>query len=152
MATLLGMLVLVGALTFWAGATVVGWSRARHAGRLPRPPRPRPSPARLAALTAGLALLAGGAVHAYGLTYLPTLFPEDACWFNAGAKVTPDSSGALPVSLVCNGEEIVPGWLNPALLVLGGTGLAATVTSVVLATRARAQRRAAARTGGGGDV
>ena len=137
MAALFGMVVLVVALTAWAGATVVGWSRSRRADRPGRRPWRRPSPARVAAAIAVLAFLAGGAVQAYGLSYMPFLFPEDACWFNAGSKVSPDSSSALPVSLVCNGEEIVPGWVNPALLVLGVTGIAATGTAVVHAVRAR---------------
>ncbi|MFD7979325.1 hypothetical protein [Streptomyces sp. NPDC059071] len=133
MATLFGMVVLVVALTAWAGATVVGWSRSRRADR----PARRPSPARVAVAVAVLAFVAGGAVHVYGLSYLPFLFPEDACWFNAGSKVSPDSSSALPVSLVCNGEEIVPDWVNPALLLLGVTGIAATGTAVVQAVRRR---------------
>ncbi|MFF6774675.1 hypothetical protein ACFY8W_14070 [Streptomyces sp. NPDC012637] len=137
MAALFGMVVLVVALAAWAGATVVGWLRGRGADRPGRGSWSRPSPARVAVAVAVLAFLAGGAVHVYGLSYLPFLFPEDACWFNAGAKVTPDSSGALPVSLVCNGEEIVPAWVNPSLLVLGATGIAATGTAVVHAVRAR---------------
>ncbi|MFD0368560.1 hypothetical protein [Streptomyces sp. NPDC127114] len=91
----------------------------------------------MAVAVAVLAFVAGGAVHVYGLSYLPFLFPEDACWFNAGSKVSPDSSSALPVSLVCNGEEIVPDWVNPALLLLGVTGIAATGTAVVQAVRRR---------------
>ncbi|MFI8516737.1 hypothetical protein ACIGEZ_02715 [Streptomyces sp. NPDC085481] len=102
-----------------------------------------PSPAKIAAWIALLALVAGGAVHAYGLTYLPFLFPEDACYFNAGNKVTPDSSSGMPVSLVCDGAEIVPGWVNPLLLALAVTVVAATVASVVLALRARARKRRA---------
>ncbi|MFI8822790.1 hypothetical protein [Streptomyces sp. NPDC053431] len=141
MATLFGMAVLVVALTAWAGATVVGALRGRRADQPGRRPRRRPSPARVAVVLAVLAFLAGGAVHAYGLSYLPFLFPEDACWFNAGSKVSPDSSGALPVSLVCNGEEIVPGWVNPSLLLLGVTGIAATGTAVVHAVRARRAAR-----------
>ncbi|WP_179199913.1 hypothetical protein, partial [Streptomyces sp. NRRL B-24572] len=105
--------------------------------RCSAPPRPRRTPARKAAWIAGLAYLAGGALHLYGLSYLPTLFPKDACWFNAGAMVYPDSSSALPVSLVCRGEEVVPWWVNPGLLVLAVTAVAATVAAVVLRFRRR---------------
>ncbi|MFD3571759.1 hypothetical protein [Streptomyces sp. NPDC058671] len=132
MATLVGMLILALALPAWAGITFVGLVRAR---RGEGPSRPRRSAARKAAWIAGLAYLTGGALHLYGLSYMPFLFPEDACWFNAGMKVHPDSSGALPVSLVCRGTEVVPWWVNPGLLVLAVTAVTATVTSVVLALR-----------------
>ncbi|MFD3333315.1 hypothetical protein ACFWV1_11820 [Streptomyces sp. NPDC058700] len=135
MATLVGMLILALALPAWAGITFVGLVRARRGEGLPRPSRPRRSAARKAAWIAGLAYLTGGALHLYGLSYMPFLFPEDACWFNAGMKVHPDSSGALPVSLVCRGTEVVPWWVNPGLLVLAVTAVTATVTSVVLALR-----------------
>ncbi|MFC8588668.1 hypothetical protein ACFUGD_29535 [Streptomyces sp. NPDC057217] len=129
------MVILALVLPAWAGITYVGLVRARRgdelpAPRLPGPPRTR---AKKAAWIAASAYLAGGALHLYGLSYMPFLFPEDACWFNAGAKVHPDFSSALPVSLVCQGTEIVPWWVNPGLLVLGGTAVAATVTSAVLA-------------------
>ncbi|MFF0554849.1 hypothetical protein [Streptomyces sp. NPDC004266] len=138
------MVILALVLPTWAVLTYVNLARTRReADGSPPPPRPRPrrSPARKAARAAGLACLAGGALHLYGLSYLPFLFPEDACWFNAGTKVTPDSSSALPVSLVCRGEEIVPWWVNPGLLVLAVTAVAATVTSVVLALRRPAGTR-----------
>ncbi|MFB7450817.1 hypothetical protein [Streptomyces sp. NPDC056194] len=131
------MVILAVVLPTWAVITYVGLVRARRAEGIPRPPRPRRSPARKAAWIAGLAYLAGGALHLYGLSYLPSLFPEDACWFNAGAKVYPDSSSALPVSLVCQGEEIVPWWVNPGLLVLAVTAVSATVAAVVLRFRRR---------------
>ncbi|MEV5971047.1 hypothetical protein [Streptomyces sp. NPDC051921] len=142
MATLVGMVVLAVALPAWAGIAVVGWVRRRRGDRH-RPVRTAPSPAGLAAWTAVLALAAGGAVHLYGLSYLPFLFPEDACWFNAGVKASPDSSGALPVSLVCDGVEVVPAWLNPTLLVLAVTAVVATAAAVVLGVRARGARRVA---------
>ncbi|MFC8507408.1 hypothetical protein ACFU3J_05150 [Streptomyces sp. NPDC057411] len=44
------------------------------------------------------------------------------------------------MSLVCGGEEVVPGWLNPTLLALAVTVVAATLASVVLALRARARQ------------
>ncbi|WP_406057908.1 hypothetical protein OG462_14815 [Streptomyces sp. NBC_01077] len=137
MATLIGIVILAVALPAWAGITFVGLVRARRGDELPQPrlPRPRRSPAKKAAWIAGLAYLAGGVLHLYGLTYMPFLFPEDACWFKAGMKVYPDSSGALPVSLVCHGMEIVPWWVNPGLLVFAVTAVAATVTSVFLALR-----------------
>ncbi|MCZ0979460.1 hypothetical protein O1L60_11265 [Streptomyces diastatochromogenes] len=138
MATLVGMVILALALPAWAGLTYAGLVRARRENAaLPPPPRPRRTAAKKAAWIAGLACLAGGALHLYGLSYLPFLFPEDACWFNAGAKVVPDSSGALPVSLVCRGEEVVPWWVNPGLLVLAVTAVAATVAAVVLRFRRR---------------
>ncbi|MFC8763626.1 hypothetical protein ACFUAG_23355 [Streptomyces sp. NPDC057193] len=137
MATLVGTLILAIGLPAWAGITYVGLVRARRGNGLPQPdvPLPRRTPAKKAAWIAALAYVAGGGLHLYGLSYLPFLFPEDACWFNAGYRAVPDSSGALPVSLVCAGEEIVPGWLNPGLLVLAVTAVGATVTSVVLALR-----------------
>ncbi|MEU2243977.1 hypothetical protein ABZ572_31785 [Streptomyces sp. NPDC018338] len=137
MTTLIGTMILVIGLPAWAGITYVGLVRARQGNELPqpRPPRLRRTPARKAAWIAGLAYLAGGALHLYGLSYLPFLFPEDSCWFNAGMMAVPDSSGALPVSLVCGGVEIVPWWVNPGLLVLAVTAVAATVTSAVLALR-----------------
>ncbi|MFI1655556.1 hypothetical protein ACH4ZU_11710 [Streptomyces sp. NPDC020472] len=136
------MVILALVLPTWAVLTYVNLARTRReTDGPPPPPRPRRSPARKAARAAGLACLAGGALHLYGLSYLPFLFPEDACWFNAGTKVTPDSSSALPVSLVCRGEEIVPWWVNPGLLVLAVTTVAATVTSVVLALRRAAGSR-----------
>ncbi|MFJ3902263.1 hypothetical protein [Streptomyces sp. NPDC090025] len=137
------MVILALALPAWAGIAVVGWVRARR-GDAPAPGqggRRKPTPAKVAALVAGLAAVGGAAVHAYGLSYLPFLFPEDACYFNAGTKRMPDSSDALPVSLVCAGEEIVPWWVNPALLVFAVTVVGATVASVVLAVRARRARR-----------
>ncbi|MGW2301657.1 hypothetical protein [Streptomyces sp. NPDC001809] len=141
------MVILAVALPAWAGITFVGLVRARRSGELPRPrPRPRRSPARKAAWVAVLAFLAGGALHLYGLSYMPFLQPEDACWFTAGYMAVPDSSSALPVSLVCAGEEIVPWWVNPGLLVLAVTAVAATVTSVALAVRG-ARRAAAVRRG-----
>ncbi|MGA5194729.1 hypothetical protein [Streptomyces exfoliatus] len=133
------MMILAIGLPAWAGITYVGLVRARRGNDLPQPdpPRPRRTPAKKVAWIAALAYVAGGALHVYGMSYLPFLFPEDACWFNAGRKVFPDSSSALPVSLVCTGEEIVPWWVNPGLLVLAVTAVTATVTSVVLALRSR---------------
>lgn len=134
----MGMVILALVLPAWAGITYVGLVRARRENApLPPPPRPRRTPAKKAAWVAGTACLAGGALHVYGLSYLPSLFPEDACWFNAGAKVMPDSSSALPVSLVCRGEEVVPWWVNPGLLVLAVTAVGATVAAVVLRFRRR---------------
>ncbi|MEW1694805.1 hypothetical protein [Streptomyces sp. NPDC091278] len=141
MATLVGTVILALALPAWAGITCVGLVRARRANAgLPRPPRRPWSPARKTAWLAVLAFVAGGALHLYGMSYLPFLFPEDACWFGAGAKAYPDSSGALPVSLVCGGTEIVPWWVNPGLLALAVTGTTATAASVTLAVRARGQK------------
>ncbi|GAA3058139.1 hypothetical protein GCM10017562_23820 [Streptomyces roseofulvus] len=141
MATLIGMVILAVVLPTWAGITCVGLVRARreNAG-LPPPPRPRRTPAKKAAWIAALAYLLGGALHVYGLSYMPFLQPEDACWFNAGHMASPDSSSALPVSLVCAGEEIVPAWVNPGLLVLAVTAVGSTVTSVVLAVGSRRRR------------
>ncbi|GGR15284.1 hypothetical protein GCM10010282_04450 [Streptomyces roseolus] len=138
MATLMGMVILALVLPTWAGITYVGLVRARreNAG-LPHPPRPRRTPAKKAAWVAVLAYVLGGALHLYGLSYLPFLQPEDACWFKAGYMAVPDSSSALPVSLVCAGEEIVPVWLNPGLGVLAVTAVGATVASVALAVTAR---------------
>ena len=135
-------MVLVIGLPAWAGITYVGLVRARRGNALPEPdpPRPRRTPAKKAAWIAGLAYLAGGALHLYGMSYLPFLFPEDACWFNAGHMAVPDSSSVLPVSLVCAGEEIVPWWVNAGLLVFGVAAVGATVTSVILALRRRAAR------------
>ncbi|WP_369143962.1 hypothetical protein [Streptomyces sp. R44] len=139
MATLIGMVILAFVLPAWVGITYVGLVRARQeeAG-LPLPPPPRRTPAKKAAWVAALAFVGGGALHVYGLSYMPFLQPEDACWFNAGHMADPDSSSALPVSLVCAGEEIVPWWVNPGLLVLALTAVTATVTSIVLALRRRA--------------
>ncbi|MFD6347621.1 hypothetical protein ACFWGM_04175 [Streptomyces roseolus] len=138
MATLVGMVILALVLPTWAGITYVGLVRARreNAG-LPAPPRPRRTRARKAAWIAVLAYVLGGALHLYGLSYMPFLQPEDACWFKAGYMAVPDSSSALPVSLVCAGEEIVPVWLNPGLAVLAATAVGATVASVVSAVSAR---------------
>ncbi|MFE5796921.1 hypothetical protein ACFQ8C_30690 [Streptomyces sp. NPDC056503] len=93
--------------------------------------------ARKAAWTAALAYVLGAALHLYGLSYVSFVQPEDACWFKAGHMATPDSSGALPVSLVCAGEEIVPWWLNPGLGVLAVTAVGATVAAIVLRVRRR---------------
>ncbi|MEU7068768.1 hypothetical protein AB0B30_01980 [Streptomyces narbonensis] len=144
MTTLIGTMILAIGLPAWAGITYVGLVRARRGDELlqPDPPRLPRTPAKKAAWIAGLAYLAGGALHLYGLSYLPFLFPEDACYVNAAYMDVPDSSSALPVSLVCAGEEIVPWWLNPALLVLAATAVGATVTSAALAVRHRAARRA----------
>ncbi|MEF9882646.1 hypothetical protein [Streptomyces sp. P9-A4] len=134
MATLIGTMILAIGLPAWAGITYVGLVRARRGGGLPRPAPPRSprSPARKAAYVAVAAYVAGGAVHLYGLSYMPFLFPEDACWFAVGIKASPDSSSALPVSLVCHGIEVVPWWVNPGLLTLGATAVGATVASVAL--------------------
>ncbi|TXS04640.1 hypothetical protein EAO70_37080 [Streptomyces sp. adm13(2018)] len=141
------MVILALVLPAWAGITFVGLVRARRGDGLPRPrPRPRRSPAKKAAWVAVLAFLAGGALHLYGLSYMPFLQPEDACWFKAGYMAVPDSSSALPVSLVCAGEEIVPWWVNPGLLVLAVTAVVATLASVVLAVRG-ARRAVAVRRG-----
>ncbi|MFE5509217.1 hypothetical protein ACFQ9J_01115 [Streptomyces sp. NPDC056529] len=133
------MVILALVLPTWAGITYAGLVRARRGDEPPWPwaPRPARTAAKKAAWIAALAYLAGGALHLYGLSYMPFLFPEDACYFKAGMKTYPDHSSALPVSLVCRGTEIVPWWVNPGLLVLGGTAVAATVTSVVLTIRRR---------------
>ncbi|MFF9341794.1 hypothetical protein ACF1CG_18895 [Streptomyces sp. NPDC014773] len=132
------MLILALVLPTWAGITYVGLVRARReSAGLPPSPRPRRTPARKAAWMAVLAYLLGGALHLYGLSYMPFLQPEDACWFKAGHMAVPDSSSALPVSLVCAGEEIVPVWVNPGLLVLAVTAVGATAASVVSAVTAR---------------
>ncbi|WP_406080986.1 hypothetical protein OG468_13750 [Streptomyces zaomyceticus] len=143
MATLIGMMILAIGLPAWAGITYVGLVRARRGDELPQPrlSRSRRSPARKAAWIAVLAYLAGGALHLYGLSYMPFLQPEDACWFKAGYMAVPDSSSALPVSLVCAGEEIVPWWVNPGLLVFAVTAVGATVMSPVLAVLAFRSRR-----------
>ncbi|MFC8012623.1 hypothetical protein [Streptomyces cinereoruber] len=130
----MGMVILALVLPTWAGITYVGLVRARQVDKLPKPLR---TPAKKAAYLAVLAWLAGGALHLYGLSYMPFLFPEDACWFKAGTKVYPDHSSALPVSLVCRGTEIVPWWVNPGLFVLAVTAVGATVAGVVLAVRRR---------------
>ncbi|MFH9738081.1 hypothetical protein ACH4MA_10330 [Streptomyces roseolus] len=132
------MVILALVLPTWAGITYVGLVRARRedAG-LPAPSRPRRTRARKAAWIAVLAYVLGGALHLYGLSYMPFLQPEDACWFKAGYMAAPDSSSALPVSLVCAGEEIVPVWLNPGLAVLAATAVGTTVASVVSAVTAR---------------
>ncbi|MFE3069934.1 hypothetical protein [Streptomyces sp. NPDC059247] len=136
MATLVGVVILALALPAWAGITCVGLVRARREnGGLPRSPRRPWSPARKSAWLAVLAFGGGGALHLYGMSYLPFLFPEDACWFGAGVKAYPDSSGTLPVSLVCRGVEIVPWWVNPGLLALAVTGTTATAVSVTSAVR-----------------
>ncbi|MFF6882118.1 hypothetical protein ACFY9F_02935 [Streptomyces sp. NPDC012421] len=140
MAALIGMVILALVLPAWAGITYVGLVRARReAGGLPPEPRPRPrrSLARKAAWIAVLAYVLGGALHVYGLSYQPFLFPEDACWFNARHKAVPDSSSALPVSLVCAGEEIVPWWVNPGLLLFAVAAVGATVAAIVLRIRRR---------------
>ncbi|MFF5972347.1 hypothetical protein ACFY7C_12595 [Streptomyces sp. NPDC012769] len=140
---LLGMLVLAVVLSAWAGIAVAEWVRRRR-GDGPRPTRTAPSPAKWAAWVAGFALLAGGVVHAHALLrYMPFLFAEDTCWFTVGRKVYPDSSDALPVSLVCDGMEAVPSWINPTLLGLAVTTVVATAVAVVLARRAWLARRAA---------
>ncbi|WP_158708646.1 hypothetical protein [Streptomyces bikiniensis] len=128
------MMILALVLPTWAGITYVGLVRARQGDK---PPKPLRTPARKAAYLAVFACLAGGALHLYGLSYMPFLFPEDACWFKAGMKVHPDHSSALPVSLVCRGTEIVPWWVNPGLLVLAVAAVGATVASAVLAVRRR---------------
>ncbi|MFI9118488.1 hypothetical protein ACIGW0_03610 [Streptomyces bikiniensis] len=132
-------MILALALPAWAGITYVGLVRARRGDELPQPELPRPprTAARKAAWIAVFAYLAGGALHLYGLSYMPFLFPEDACYFKAGTKVHPDRSSALPVSLVCRGTEIVPWWVNPGLLVLAVAAVGATVASVVLAVGRR---------------
>ncbi|MFD0150874.1 hypothetical protein ACWGQ4_30275 [Streptomyces sp. NPDC055721] len=137
MTTLIGTMILAIGLPAWAGITYVGLVRARRGDELPQPDPPRSprTPAKKAAWIAGLAYLAGGALHLYGLSYMPFLFPDDACWFGVGIKDYPDSSSALPVSLVCHGIEVVPWWVNPGLLVLAATAVTATVTSAVLALR-----------------
>ncbi|MEU8763164.1 hypothetical protein [Streptomyces sp. NPDC048659] len=132
---LLGPIVLVLILVLWAGIAATPWLRRRRGRKVSAP-----VPARLATWVAVLAGIAGAAVHAYGLSYQPYLFPEDACWFNAGVKVSPDSSSVLPVSLVCAGREVVPGWLNPTLLLLAVTVVAATAVAVGLRVRARARK------------
>ncbi|WP_157870043.1 MULTISPECIES: hypothetical protein [unclassified Streptomyces] len=136
------MILAIG-LPAWAGITYVGLVRARRGDGLPQPDLPRAprSRARKAAYVAAVAYVAGGALHVYGLSYMPFLFPEDACWFKAGMKTYPDHSSALPVSLVCRGMEIVPWWINPGLLLLGTTAIVATVTSVVLTLRRPARSR-----------
>ncbi|MFD8209001.1 hypothetical protein ACFV2S_21725 [Streptomyces sp. NPDC059695] len=137
------MVILAVVLPTWAGITYVGLRRARreNAG-LPPAPRPRRrTPAKKAAWVAALAFVAGGVLHLYGLSYMPFLQPEDSCWFNAGYMHVPDSSSALPVSLVCAGEEVVPWWVNPGLLLFALTAGSATVTSTVLAVRRRIARR-----------
>ncbi|MFC9594258.1 hypothetical protein ACFTUC_31325 [Streptomyces sp. NPDC056944] len=130
------MVILAFVLPTWVGISYVQLVRARqeNAG-LPPPPRPRRTAAKKAAWVAALAFVGGGALHLYGLSYMPFLQPEDACWFKAGYMHVPDSSSALPVSLVCAGEEIVPWWVNPGLLVLALTTVSATVTSITLALR-----------------
>ncbi|WP_159057809.1 MULTISPECIES: hypothetical protein [unclassified Streptomyces] len=135
----MGMVILALVLPTWAGITYVGLVRARRGDEPPWPRAPRTprTAAKKAAWIAALAYLAGGALHVYGLSYMPFLFPEDACWFKAGTKVYPDHSSALPVSLVCRGTEIVPWWVNPGLLVLAVTAVGATVAGVVLAVRRR---------------
>ncbi|MEU8884395.1 hypothetical protein [Streptomyces hydrogenans] len=136
------MLILALVLPTWAGITYVGMVRARREnGGLPPAPRPKRTPAKKAAWLAVLAYLLGGALHLYGLSYMPFLQPEDACWFKAGLMRDPDSSSALPVSLVCAGEEIVPVWVNPGLLVLAVTAVGATGASVVFAVRNRRRRQ-----------
>ncbi|MFE5712514.1 hypothetical protein ACFQ7J_17110 [Streptomyces sp. NPDC056501] len=137
MTTVIGTMILAIGLPAWAGITYVGLVRARRGDELPQPDPPRSprTPAKKATWIAGLAYLAGGALHLYGLSYLPFLFPEDACWFGVGIMAYPDFSSSLPVSLVCRGIEVVPWWVNPGLLVLAVTAVTATVTSVVLALR-----------------
>ncbi|MFF8810263.1 hypothetical protein [Streptomyces omiyaensis] len=130
------MVILAVFLPTWA------WITVREARRDRRPAvRPPRSAARKAAWLAVLAYLLGGALHLYGLSYMPFLQPEDACWFKAGHMAVPDSSSALPVSLVCAGEEIVPAWVNPGLLVLAVAAVGLTVASVLLAVRNRRRGR-----------
>ncbi|MFE6227652.1 MULTISPECIES: hypothetical protein [unclassified Streptomyces] len=108
------------------------------AGRRPMAATPRRrTPAKKAAWTAVTAAVLGGALHVYGLSYVLFLQPQDSCWFKAGRLITPDSRSELPVSLVCGGEEIVPVWLNPALLLLAVTAVGSAVAAVVWGLTAR---------------
>lgn len=88
------------------------------------------------------ALVSVGTVEAYAygaLRYSPGLFPDKTCYFNMGARAFPDSSGLLPLSTVCRGQEIVPVWFNPLMAALA----VASVALLVAVPFAYARRRRA---------
>lgn len=65
-------------------------------------------------------------LYAY-LVYSPGLYPDKTCMSHAGSRISPEHHDPLPLSTICGGVEIVPGWVNPTLVVLanvvGGLGV-----------------------------
>ncbi|SDS03987.1 hypothetical protein [Actinopolymorpha singaporensis] len=100
----------------------------------------RPALATVSSLGWLAALVSVGTVEAYAygvLRYSPGLFPDKTCYFTMGARAFPDSSGLLPLSTVCRGQEIVPVWFNPLMAALA----VASAALLVAAPLAYARRR-----------
>ncbi|MDT0347612.1 hypothetical protein [Streptomyces litchfieldiae] len=96
--------------------------RLREGGR-PRLASPKPL-----ALVSGVSASAAVLLLAYAVwTYATAWFagPEDTCLRTVGTRVRPESESILPASLVCDGVELVPSWVNPTVFGLAGL---ATVT------------------------
>lgn len=73
------------------------------------------------------ALLLSGAVVVFGyahLMYAPGISPDKLCYARTGMRVFPDSHDPFPISTVCAGQEIVPSWFNPLILLLVLAGIA----------------------------
>lgn len=75
-------------------------------------------------------------VHAVGTYAGGFLFPDSVCLLELGTDEPPQSRRHFPLGVVCQGTEMVPGWVNPALyalLVLGVVSL--TAAAVYASTR-----------------
>ncbi|MFD5321201.1 hypothetical protein [Streptomyces sp. NPDC127098] len=112
--------------------------RLREGGR-PRLASPKPF-THLAGITAGGSVLF--LLYAQW-TYASSFRPDNLCHFAVGGPTRlPDSESVIPLSVVCDGTEIVPIWVNPVFFGLISASLAC-LTGASLARRALARQAAA---------
>ncbi|MFB7457342.1 hypothetical protein [Streptomyces sp. NPDC056188] len=99
-------------------ATVIGLvahavRRLREGGR-PRLASPRPL-----ALGTGFAATSAFLIFSHAdLLYSPGMYGDKTCMARMGVRDYPDSHSYFPLSTVCGGVEIVPVWINPAVVAL----------------------------------
>ncbi|UCM89301.1 hypothetical protein [Streptomyces marincola] len=137
--TSLGMVAPVFFVLALVGLVAHAVRRLREGGG-PRLASPRPW-ALVSVLSLSTALLVWGYAE---LTYATSFFPEDVCHAAIGERVRPEHHSDLPLSTVCGGVEMVPGWVNPVLFGLAGLS-AVAAAAVPLSFRARRAPGARAR-------
>ncbi|WP_432043814.1 hypothetical protein [Streptomyces cadmiisoli] len=96
------------------------------------------------ALGTGLAATSALLIFSYAdLLYSPGFYGDKTCMVRMGVRTYPDSHSYFPLSTVCSGVEIVPPWVNPAIVVLLALAAAALVALPFAYVVSRASTRTA---------
>lgn len=108
-------------------ATVIGL--VRHAvRRLREGGRPRLESPKPLALVTGFAATSAFLIFSHAdFLYSPGMYGDKICMARMGVRAYPESHSYFPLSTVCSGVEIVPPWVNPAVVALLSLTTAALV-------------------------